>query len=91
MAGYLGVMAQANIDEPTSLAPPPSDLATASLYGEHVAWNARQMVLGRALLPGGREPGTPPDGTPQTLFDSLPEAVPGQRIPGDRENSSNVS
>ena len=85
MAGYLGVMAQANIDEPTSLAPPTSDLETASLYGEHVAWNARQLVLGRALLPGGREPGIPAPGVPDTLFDSLPAAVVGQRIPGDRQ------
>ncbi len=85
MAGYLGVMAQANIDEPAGQAPPASDLQTAALYGEHVAWNARRMVLGRALLPGGLQPGPPSVGVPATLFDSLPEAVSGTRIPGDRQ------
>jgi len=85
MAGYLGVMAQANIDEPPGQAPPASDLETAALYGEHVAWNARRMALGRELLPGGLQPGTPPAGTPATLFDSLPVAVAGERIPGDRQ------
>ncbi len=85
MAGYLGVMAQANIDEPPGQAPPASDLETAALYGEHVAWNACRMVLGRALLPGGLEPGIAPTGVPRTLFDSLPAAVAGGTIPGDRQ------
>jgi NAD(P)H dehydrogenase (quinone) len=50
MAGYLGVMAQANIDEPAELAPPPSDIATAELHGNHVANVARQFAHGRKAL-----------------------------------------
>jgi len=84
MAGYLGVMAQANIDQTAELAPPSSDLETAALYGEHVAWNARRMVLGRGLEAGGLRPGVPPQGRPATLFDTLPVAGSGSRIPGER-------
>lgn len=51
MAGYLGVMAQANIDEPPDVAPPPSDIATAELHGAHVARVARRLKAGRALHP----------------------------------------
>lgn len=51
MAGYLGVMAQANIDEPVELAPPESDLATAELHGHHVATVARQLAAGREVAP----------------------------------------
>jgi multimeric flavodoxin WrbA len=47
MAGYIGVMAQANIDEPADVAPPPSDIRTAEDHGEHVAAVARTFVLGR--------------------------------------------
>jgi multimeric flavodoxin WrbA len=50
MAGYLGVMAQANIDEPPDLAPPPSDILTTEMHGEHVARVARQYRLGRQQL-----------------------------------------
>lgn len=50
MAGYLGVMAQANIDEPAELAPPPSDIATAELHGNHIANVARQFAHGRKAL-----------------------------------------
>ena len=50
MAGYLGVMAQANIDEPPELAPPPSDIRTAELHGNHIANVARQFAHGRAAL-----------------------------------------
>ena len=59
MAGYLGVMAQANIDEPVGQAPPASDIATASLYGEHVSWAARRMAVGRLTETGGLQPGVP--------------------------------
>ena len=51
MAGYIGVMAQANIDEPPELAPPPSDIETAELHGHHVASVARQYAHGRRALP----------------------------------------
>ena len=51
MAGYLGVMAQANIDEPIELAPPPSDIQTAELHGNHIANVARQFGHGRRALP----------------------------------------
>ncbi|MCX2980611.1 flavodoxin family protein [Halieaceae bacterium IMCC14734] len=50
MAGYLGVMAQANIDEPPELAPPPSDIQTAELHGNHIAHVARQFAHGRKAL-----------------------------------------
>lgn len=51
MAGYLGVMAQANIDEPPEKAPPPSDIQTAEQHGEHIATVARQYSLGRRERP----------------------------------------
>ena len=51
MAGYLGVMAQSNIDEDTSKAPPASDLATAELHGNHIANVARQFSAGRKQWP----------------------------------------
>ncbi|MEM7569815.1 MAG: flavodoxin family protein, partial [Pseudomonadota bacterium] len=47
MAGYLGVMAQANIDEPVDVTPPPSDIATAEMHGAHIASVAKQMAMGR--------------------------------------------
>lgn len=84
MAGYLGVMAQANIDEPADQAPPRSDLDTASLYGEHVAWNAARMARGGRDITGGLQPGVPPAGPPATLFDTLPEAIAGTLIPDDQ-------
>jgi multimeric flavodoxin WrbA len=49
MAGYLGVMAQANIDEPAELAPPESDLMTAEIYGEHLAKVAAAMAKGGVI------------------------------------------
>lgn len=51
MAGYIGVMAQANIDESPELAPPPSDIETTELHGHHVATVARQYAHGRRALP----------------------------------------
>jgi multimeric flavodoxin WrbA len=50
MAGYLGVMAQANIDEPAELAPPASDIETAEMHGNHIANVARQFRHGRMAL-----------------------------------------
>ena len=51
LAGYLGVMAQANIDEPPELAPPTSDIETAELHGNHIANVTRQYKEGRKQLP----------------------------------------
>lgn len=48
MAGYLGVMAQANIDEPLELSPPPSDIETCEMHGAHIAAIARQLGIGRS-------------------------------------------
>ncbi len=49
MAGYLGVMAQANIDQDTSVVPPESDRITAEIHGEHIAGVARDLAWGRRL------------------------------------------
>jgi NAD(P)H dehydrogenase (quinone) len=65
MAGYLGVMAQANIDEPPELAPPPSDIATAEMHGAHITWVARQLRAGRVAAPAP--------------YDSFVDAVPSGR------------
>ena len=43
MAGYLGVMAQANIDEGPNRAPPDSDRKTAFFHGQHIAQVARSF------------------------------------------------
>ena len=51
MAGYLGVMAQANIDQDLCDVPPSSDLQTAEMHGHHIASVARQYRLGRQQLP----------------------------------------
>lgn len=48
MAGYLGVMAQANIDEPIEISPPPSDIQTCEMHGAHIASVAKQLKTGRA-------------------------------------------
>jgi NAD(P)H dehydrogenase (quinone) len=50
MAGYIGVMAQANIDEPVEIAPPEADIRTAEDHGEHVALVTRTFVLGQAAV-----------------------------------------
>ena len=50
MAGYIGVMAQANIDEPSEIAPPLADIRTAEIHGEHVAQVARTFVVGRTAV-----------------------------------------
>lgn len=56
MAGYLGVMAQANIDEPPALAPPPSDIKTAEMHGHHIATVTKQYVIGREQFPSEYAP-----------------------------------
>ncbi|MCZ8131146.1 MAG: flavodoxin family protein [Steroidobacteraceae bacterium] len=58
MAGYIGVMAQANIDEPAEIAPPPSDIRTAEIHGEHVAEVTRALVAGRRALAAEAAPAT---------------------------------
>lgn len=55
MAGYIGVMAQANIDQTSDLAPPASDIETARIHGHHVASVACQYALGRQQLPSDYE------------------------------------
>ena len=73
LAGYLGVMAQANIDEPAELAPPSSDILTAELHGNHVANVSRQFSRGRRELPAEYdsyiEGGQDMDSTPLGLAD----------------------
>jgi NAD(P)H dehydrogenase (quinone) len=69
IAGYLGVMAQANIDEGPDRAPPPSDLETARVYGAHIAALARQFRAGRQAL-GITAP--PFSGRPRAIAEMLP-------------------
>ncbi len=69
MGGYLGVMSQANIDERPPAAPPPSDLATAELHGEHIASIARQLAAGRVAHPSPYVDRAWRRGVPGTLFD----------------------
>ncbi|MDG2320613.1 MAG: flavodoxin family protein [Rhodospirillaceae bacterium] len=69
LAGYLGAMAQANIDEPADIAPPESDRETARMHGRHVTQVAAQFIVGQTTLPFQEE--TPFDaegeGRPLTL------------------------
>ncbi len=51
MAGYLGVMAQANIDEDADVSPPESDRETARQHGRHVTQVAAQFSAGQSALP----------------------------------------
>ena len=60
LAGYLGVMAQANIDEPADVSPPESDRETARLHGRHVTQVTAQFVAGQRELTFQEE--TPFDG-----------------------------
>lgn len=73
MAGYIGVMAQANIDEEADKAPPPSDIETAEMHGHHIASVARQYALGRRQLPSDYDTLDDEKGstTPATLADLL--------------------
>ena len=51
LAGYIGVMAQANIDQTPAVAPPPRDIQTTELHGHHIANVTRQFAHGRRALP----------------------------------------
>lgn len=78
MAGYLGLMAQANIDQPVSLAPPPSDIRTAELHGHHIATVTRQYALGRGRLPAdydtwATEAVSTVEASPASLSELVPE------------------
>ncbi len=69
MGSYLGVMAQANIDERPPQSPPPSDVRTAELHGEHVASVARQLSWGRTAHPSPYPDRCWRDGVPATLWE----------------------
>lgn len=56
MAGYLGVMGQANSDQDVPDVPPPSDHRTAEIHGEYLALTARQLQLGRDRHPTPEPP-----------------------------------
>ena len=71
MAGYLGVMAQANIDEPADKSPPPSDHETALIHGRHVAQLAAQYVAGREALPFQEEAPFLGQGTPMGIAELM--------------------
>ena len=67
MAGYLGVMAQANIDEPAEVSPPESDRKTAEIHGRHVAQIAAQYRAGREAMPFQEEAPFEGEGRPLGL------------------------
>ncbi len=77
MAGYLGVMAQANIDEPSELAPPPSDIRTAELHGNHIANVTRQFAHGRKLFPAEYDEHVEQTPGDQGIPKTLPELISG--------------
>lgn len=78
MAGYLGVMAQANIDEPADLAPPPSDIRTAELHGNHIANVTRQFAHGRRTYRADYDEHIDPQQRASTIPMTLPELMSGQ-------------
>ena len=51
MGGYLGLMAQANIDESADVSPPESDRETARMHGRHVAQVTAQFTAGQLSVP----------------------------------------
>ena len=51
IGGYIGVVAQANIDESADVSPPESDRETARLHGKHVACITSQFVYGQKAVP----------------------------------------
>lgn len=57
MAGYLGVMAQANSDQDVPDVPPRSDRRSAEVHGEYFGRTAQQVKIGREIKP---MPGPPP-------------------------------
>ncbi|WP_082480320.1 MULTISPECIES: flavodoxin family protein [unclassified Aeromicrobium] len=69
MGGYLGVMAQADIDRRPPDAPPANDLRTAELHGQHVASVARQLAAGRAKHPSPYPDRCVRPGVPATLWE----------------------
>ena len=76
MGAYLGVMAQANIDEQPPDAPPPSDIATAELHGQHVAVIAGRLRAGRRIVAAPYDEFGEWDGAvPRNLLDSGLEAL----------------
>ena len=57
LAGYLGLMTQANIDEPPDRTPPDADRETARLFGHYLGavaarWTAGCTALGPVPVPG---------------------------------------
>ena len=57
LAGYLGLMTQANIDEPPDRTPPEADREAARLFGHHLGevaarWVAGCEALGPVPVPG---------------------------------------
>lgn len=65
LAGYIGLMTQANIDEPPTQTPPESDRATARHFGHYLAEVAARWVAGcnehgPPPIPGHPSPGKEP-------------------------------
>lgn len=84
LGGYLGAMAQANIDQRPPDAPPPSDLQTARLHGHHIATVAQQLSAGRRSHPADYLRRTMPTGPPRTLWDRPLEAeADAEAAPGN--------
>lgn len=73
MAGYLGVMAQANIDEPLDVSPPPSDIETCEMHGAHIAAVAKQLAIGRRAFMPDHEAAIQADLA--TVTDALPKGL----------------
>jgi hypothetical protein len=67
IGGYIGVMAQANIDEPSEIAPPESDRETARLHGVHLACITSQFVCGQSNMPFENEAPFESDGEQKPL------------------------
>jgi len=69
MGGYLGLMAQANIDESAESSPPESDRETARMHGRHVAQVTVQFSAGQLSVPFQEEApfDTEGQGRPLTL------------------------
>jgi len=67
IGGYIGVMAQANIDEPAEISPPESDRGAARLHGKHIASITSQFVCGHATIPFEDETAYRQNGTQRPL------------------------
>ncbi|HSL58844.1 MAG TPA: hypothetical protein VK866_13445 [Acidimicrobiales bacterium] len=69
-------MAQANIDQAPPDAPPPSDIATAELHGQHVAFIASRLRAGARTIAAPYEEYGRWDGvTPRNLLGSGLDAL----------------